>query len=128
MVDVIQVRRLLALYDPYSALGLSADTSWIAEVKPQSKFIDGVERSLSYHRRRIRFFVDMLKSDEILDPITIDNDCHNGRVYPYPIVLDGHHRFIAHLVLNRRFMAVLYSGRTDVLSFLKGRRKTAPAE
>lgn len=76
---------------------------------------------------RIRFFYEQLLAGEVLDAIEIDNVCDNGRIYPEPVLLDGHHRLAASHLANARVILVSYGGRLDLLRYLMGARKTCPA-
>lgn len=40
---------------------------------------------------RIRFFYEQLLAGVRLDAIEVDNECNWGRIYPVPVLLDGHH-------------------------------------
>jgi hypothetical protein len=75
---------------------------------------------------RIRYFYECLLAGRKLDAIDVDNVCSFGRIYPEPVILDGHHRFAAsHLASTPRIL-VNYSGRIDLLRYLTGARKTCP--
>lgn len=80
----------------------------------------------AWHAGRIRYFMDLIKAGEKLDPAWIDNECSRSHILAEPIVTDGHHRLIAHLYSDDEHVQVCYSGRIDVLRFLQGRRKTMP--
>lgn len=76
---------------------------------------------------RIRFFYEQLLGGMKLDAIEVDNECNWGRIYPVPILLDGHHRLAASHLAGARIIYVSYAGRVDLLRYLMGRRKTCPA-
>lgn len=75
---------------------------------------------------RIRFFYEQLLAGETLDAIEVDNRCDHGRVYPEPILLDGHHRLAASHLANARSIRVIYGGRIDLLRYLTGARRICP--
>lgn len=87
-----------------------------------------------YDRGRVHFFYLQLvgrsgtMSGMELDPIIVDNVCEGGVIYPAPIVLDGHHRFMAYKLAKRRTIPASYGGRIDVLRYLEGKRKQLPEE
>jgi len=82
--------------------------------------------SLAWDYGRIRFFYEQLLAGVTLDAIEVDNECDWGRIYPIPILLDGHHRLAAaHLAGSERIL-VSYGGRLDLLRYLTGARKTCP--
>lgn len=77
-----------------------------------------------WHAARIMY---LLKNPKLLgDPISIDNQCNNGMVYPIPVVLDGWHRIFAHRIVGSERLRVSYGGRTDLLRYLTGKRKRPP--
>ena len=83
-----------------------------------------VKRAWDYGR--IRHFVEHLQAGGSVDPIEIDNACNGGRIYPVPVLFDGHHRLAAAHLAGVRTIPAHYSGRVDLLRYLKGLRKTAP--
>jgi hypothetical protein len=76
---------------------------------------------------RIRHFYERLLAGEKLDAIEVDNECGYGRIYPVPILLDGHHRLAASHLAKVPIIRVSYGGRVDLLRYLTGARKTCPA-
>jgi hypothetical protein len=76
---------------------------------------------------RIRFFYEQILSGKTLDAIDVDNECDHGRIYPEPVVLDGHHRLAASHLAGAKIILANYGGRTDLLRYLTGKRKTCPA-
>lgn len=77
---------------------------------------------------RIRFFYEQLLARVTLDAIQIDNECNWGRIYPVPVLLDGHHRLAASHLAGARTIRASYAGRVDLLRYLTGTRKTCPVE
>lgn len=75
---------------------------------------------------RIRYFYEQLLAGEALDAIDVDNECEWGRIYPIPVVLDGHHRLAASHLAGAPMICVNYGGRIDLLRYLTGRRKSCP--
>ena len=75
---------------------------------------------------RIRFFCEELSRGVTLDAIEVDNECNFGRIYPVPILLDGHHRLAASHLAGAPTIFVSYGGRLDLLRYLTGARKTCP--
>jgi len=47
-------------------------------------------------------------------------------IYPIPILNDGHHRLVAYRLTKRRTIPAYYSGRVDLLEYLKGDRARKP--
>lgn len=76
---------------------------------------------------RIRHFYEQLLAGVTLDAVEVDNECNWGRIYPIPVLLDGHHRLAASHLAGTRIILVSYGGRLDLLRYLTGARKTCPA-
>lgn len=78
-------------------------------------------KSREWHIGRIIYFIN--HPGEIRD-IEIDNMCNNGCILPVPIIVDGHHRFVAAKYLHEtkkvETIHCMYCGRMDVLDYLKG--------
>ena len=81
-----------------------------------------------WHIGRARFFYDQLLAGDTLDPISLDNVCNGSHIYAMPVVIDGHHRLGASLLAGVPTIPAYYGGRTDLLSYLTGRRKTCPID
>lgn len=77
-----------------------------------------------WHAARIRWLLD--HPDEMTYPICVDNKCHNGRIYAMPDIIDGWHRFFAHIHANKETIRVSYSGRVDLLEYLEGTTDELP--
>lgn len=75
---------------------------------------------------RIRYFYERLLAGETLDAIEIDNECNGGRIYPVPVLLDGHHRLAASRLAGAPTIFASYGGRVDLLRYLTGARKKCP--
>jgi hypothetical protein len=75
---------------------------------------------------RIRFFYERLLAGDALDAIEVDNECDFGRIYPVPVLLDGHHRLAASHLAGAQVILASYGGRVDLLRYLTGVRKTCP--
>lgn len=133
MSDIVIASRLWRLYHPQNAWAATFNGLTpvaLQEVAPIAEYLDPAHRSLddrAWDLGRIRFFYDELGRGADLEPIDVDNVCDGGRIYPIPIVLDGHHRLIA-AVLRRRRIRVEYGGRVDLLDYLKGQRRRPPLD
>jgi hypothetical protein len=75
---------------------------------------------------RIRHFYEQLLVGGTLDAIEVDNVCDFGRIYPEPVLLDGHHRLAASHLAGARVILASYGGRIDLLRYLTGARRTCP--
>ncbi len=99
--------------------------------KAQPKYVDegkSLDMPLSWHYGRVRFFIEELQAGRSLDPIEIDNECCGNHIFPIPTVTDGNHRLVAANLFGTATIQATYGGRIDLLNYLTGRRKTAPAE
>lgn len=122
------VARLRALWNPLEVLNLHPYVVvHYRQVEPISTY-GSSRRGRKYHLGRIHYFVQLLREGVELEPISIDNDCGEGRILPVPVVCDGNHRFVAHILTGRATIRAHYSGREDLLRYLEGKRKTLPKE
>lgn len=62
----------------------------------------------------------------LLTPIEVDNECHNNQIYPIPVLLDGWHRYFAHLYLGFETIRCTYGGLLDLLDYLEGKTDDFP--
>lgn len=77
-----------------------------------------------WHAARIVYLNQHI--DQMLTPISIDNQCHAGRIYPIPEILDGWHRYYAHLHLGFERIRCTYGGLVDLLHYLEGKTDDQP--
>lgn len=84
-------------------------------------YVGEEDRSKEYHKHRIEYFVSQLLQGKDLDPIEVDNECCYGRIYPQPVVVDGHHRLFAYILVGRDEIPVHYGGLVSVLDYLQGK-------
>jgi hypothetical protein len=127
MVNHLLVERLATFWNPLKALRLRLTLDDVLAVDPLSTYKED-HRGRGYDKRRIRYFVDQIRSGKDLEPIVIDNHCDSSYIYPLPLVVDGNHRFIACLLTQRKTISASYGGRVDLLHYLEGKRKTCPEE
>jgi len=131
MTNVILVDRLWALYAwPEWKLpmkGMTVDR--LQSYQVQAEYINDRPEGVSpWDYGRIRFFYNELLAGRELDPIEIDNVCDGGRIYPIPVLNDGHHRLASSHLASARVIRANYGGRVDLLRYLTGRRKTCPGD
>jgi hypothetical protein len=78
-VNHLLVRRLVRLYNPWTAIGLAPDFTWLESATPVSVFkpelVMDDERDMEYHKGRVKFFIDHLQKGLDLEPIEVDNAC-----------------------------------------------------
>lgn len=121
MVHHILVSRLCRMYPAQSileAFEIPQDMIWVETVKPLNSY-RSKSRGPKYHQRRIRHFVDQLRSGKDLEPIEVENESSANQRYS-PFVSDGHHRLVAYVYAKRRRVPCLYKGRQDLLDYLLG--------
>jgi hypothetical protein len=128
MIRWILVNRLIELYDPFSGIGIFRQEEFLKKARNTTArtFIKLDDRKHDYHAGRCQYFAQILTSGRDVEPIEVDNACANGRIYPEPIVLDGHHRLIGAIMAGAKKIRCSYGGRMDLLRYLQGRRKTCP--
>ena len=127
------VDRLWALYAwPEQNLPMRSMTvSKLLTYRAQAVYVSDADRTRKQPSRRwdygrIRHFYERLLAGEKLDAIEVDNECDFGRIYPVPVLLDGHHRLAAAHLAGTPTILVNYGGRLDLLRYLTGTRKTCP--
>jgi hypothetical protein len=121
--DEILVKRLVQLYDAWDALGIPRVESVVGWRRTSS-----FSPRFSYHYGGVRYFQTRYEKRLEVDPIEIDNSCNGGRVQPLPVVIDGHHRLLGALLAGQEKIECYYSGRVDVLEYLKGECESCPEE
>lgn len=133
MTTKVLVERLWALYAwPERNLPMRGMTiTKLLSYPVQSAYVCDMKRTRKQPTRawdygRIRHFYEELLAGRVLDAIEVDNVCNFGRIYPEPVLLDGHHRLAASHLAGAPSIRVSYSGRLDLLRYLKGARKTCP--
>lgn len=70
-----------------------------------------------WHVGRIKYFIN---HPEKITPISLDNDCSGGFISGYPIILDGHHRLIASILRQDKYIEAYYSGLVTTVDYLTG--------
>lgn len=100
----------------------------IDNYEEETEYYDGsIQRTKEWHIGRILYFIK--NPDEIKD-IKIDNICGGDFSPTVPIIMDGHHRFIA--AVYRCFcgeedeIQCDYHGRKDIFDYLVGNTKHKP--
>ena len=91
-----------------------------------SNYFEREQKSKEWHLGRIIYFIN---HPDKIDPIELDNECWGsyGAIMPIPIIEDGHHRYLALIYLNPKWIKVNYSGRRDVFNYLNGKLNEIPA-
>lgn|GEM_PF-2396584 len=132
--DMVLVSRLRKHADPFYVLGWPGNPPTLVEIKRQkpSRFRAIARRSFATRTRydygRIAYFVQQLEQGCEIEPIMVDCFCDGGRIYPEAVILDGCHRFCAHVLLRKRRIPIFFGGRVDLLEWLRGERRECPME
>lgn len=113
----------MRLYNPWSQLELDRTDMYGVDWE-EEEFSD--ERDRKYDLGRINYFANLFSVGKRVDPISVDNYCAHNFIYPEPLVTDGHHRLCGADLANAEKIPSYYSGRVDLLRYLKGLRKTKP--
>jgi hypothetical protein len=129
-IDHVLVRRLHSVYWP----------RWCAELtlrkvlRARSITEHGTyPRDDKYDLGRVRFFMQQFETSKPVDPIVIDQKViARGWGCPPtwlgPIIDDGHHRFVAAVLLRKRRIPASVGGLVSLCDWLTGRRRTYPPE
>lgn len=129
-VDLLLVRRLVRHYGwwPSSFYAARDAREQLRRARPIHRFKPEIKREddPAWHFGRVKHFAMRLEKGRPVDPIIVDNYCDHGHIYAEPLIVDGHHRFAAHVLSGQRAIPALYSGRVDLLEYLRGDRLRKP--
>jgi hypothetical protein len=126
-VDMIRVDRLMQFL-PFEhccdSIGIEMDEliGAMPNAVPVAGHVPYSSRDFAYHVGRVKHFIE----SGIPSPIVLDNVCGRGSIYPVPVLLDGHHRFLAAMERYDEFIPCHYGGRTDLLLWLTGESDDLP--
>lgn len=123
-VDKIMTRRLKDIYWPAWLDKIARDRR-VDRVRPLAEH--GFKRNRIYDIKRVRYFMDELRAGRDPDPIVIDSEARQDRVgspicWGFPFIDDGHHRFVAHVLLDREWLHARLSGVVIHHEWLRGER------
>jgi hypothetical protein len=130
MADLVIVSRLKRLYIKslyWSSPRLGDYTlEQVLQATPVVDFCEESERTETYDLGRIRYFYDQICSGEVLTPILVDW-IWQGMCPSEINIIDGHHRFAAHVLAKKRWIPAEVGGPVDAIEWLTGKRKIIPA-
>ena len=93
----------------------------------QNSYLDIKEKDNCWHIKRVVYFIN--HPEEIKD-IEIDNMCDDFGIIPAPVVIDGNHRLLAAIWLNKNRglekIHSMYGGDLDLLDYLTGESDDKP--
>lgn len=139
-VSHVIVPRLVSHYDPLWGLGFLPPGGELSlkmegrsprpslrevEASPSVAYRDS-HRDLEYHLGRMAFFVAAFREGRSVDPVSVDNLCDGGRIYPQAILIDGHHRLAAASLLGEPLLPATYGGLVSLLDWLTGKTDEEP--
>lgn len=78
-----------------------------------------------YDERRVAHFLDMLTLGLNVEPIQVDCRWYGTQPGP-PEVVDGHHRYVAHVIYGARHIPMSFGGLVVVKEWLQGTREAWP--
>ena len=128
-VDYILLGRFRPFYFSWFGEHIPRTVGQLLRCLPEPGYVEEEKRPSgddAWHARRVRYFYDELRAGRSLTPILVDCECRNSRIYPEPVLVDGHHRFAAYVFAKRRVVPAYYGGRVDVLEYLTGQRRALP--
>lgn len=109
--ELLEDPDLVPLATPYAeAIRMGQKETWTAEM----------------HAARILFIIN--SPADLDNPIEIDCRCNRGFVYADPEIIDGWHRYLAHRFLGSERIPISFSGRVDLVEFLRGDTDECPEE
>jgi len=100
------------------------------EPEPYSLSTTGA-MSAEWHAGRIRYL--MQSPEDLAQPISMDSECSGMQVLPEPIIVDGWHRYFAHLWQYLHYhgpdmISATFGGLVDVCEYLEGLTDEKPWE
>lgn len=124
-VEMALVDRLVRIYWPQGMNDYYAENDpWKAEpigyVDERKRY-----RIRDYDERRVAYFLDKLTLGLEVDPIGID--CRWYGMHPGPPeVVDGHHRYVAHVIYGAQHIPMSFGGLVVVKNWLEGKTDAWP--
>lgn len=86
----------------------------------------GWEKTGDWHAGRIRHLISHPK--ELSQPIEVDCECSQNRILALPLIVDGWHRFLAHIWTKAPIINATFGGLVDLREYLEGVTDTRPPE
>lgn len=123
------VERLMQVYWPiWMANYYARHDPW--KSKPREFLHDDQRfrsRGRGYDCGRVRYFLDLLARGEMFDPISVDCRWH-GHFPGTPEVIDGHHRYVAAVIIGVEEIPISFGGVARVGDWLCGKIQSPPPE
>ena len=123
-INLLRMKDYVSLRDACNYIGLPVDMlRQLPSVEPINTKLPESQRDISYHLGKIKFFME----NKIDVPIDIDCFCRDGRVYNWPVIIDGRHRYIAALLRGDKLMPATFSGPSGLLDYLTYQSNNKPS-
>lgn len=123
-VSMQRMKDFVSLRDACNYIGLPVDLlRQISNIQPVTNSLPEDQRDQKYHLGKIKYFVE----HGIDKPIDIDCFCRDGRVYNWPVITDGRHRYIASILRGDKFIPAIYSGPIGLQQYLTFQSNNRPA-
>ncbi len=90
----------------------------IPEISEEENLLHTDTSTKNWHIGRILFYIN--NNQTVKSSIKIENYEINGQLLTIPTMVEGHHHYLALCFLKKKTATVLYSGRPDVINYLKG--------
>lgn len=84
------------------------------------------DKAAKWHAGRVRYLIS--HPEQLADPIEVDCVCEGTTILPVPTIVDGWHRFFAHVWTEQRVINATFGGLVDVAEYLEGTRHVLPSE
>lgn len=118
-----RLRQYITLADACNYIGLNPVTlKYINRINSSSDYKKEDDRDELYHLKKIKHFI----KTGIEDPIDIDCFCRDNKVYNWPVILDGRHRYIAAILRNDKIIPATFSGSELLMNYLTGKTSFKP--
>lgn len=123
-VSIQRMKDFISLRDACNYIGLPPDLlRRLSDVQPSPDFKPETERDAVYHLQKIKYYID----HGVNKPIDIDCFCRDGRIYNWPVIIDGRHRYIASLLRGDKFIPAIYSGPVGLKDYLTFQSNNKPS-
>lgn len=133
MADSILVGRLQEVYWPkwlqdMTERRVRKTTPFFDYLSESERFKMTAEQEFLWDLARTHHFVLELESGAHVEPIEVDNVVYPFAEWGPPTILDGNHRFAAHVLLRRRRIEADCGGLVSTADWLSGKIRTKPRE
>lgn len=123
-VNLYRMQDYISVNDACNYIGLPTDMlKKLYLIDPTSNFKPEEDRDINYHLQKIRYFID----NGIDKPIDIDAFCRDNRIYNWPVIMDGRHRYIAAIMRGDKFIPATYSGPMGLMDYLTYQSNNKPS-